>query len=162
MPDNKWEEQRIDIENITREYHISRADFAPLDIHADWAGIEERIYHTFCRLDHPTARPIWLWEKFKLDTFSMVVDFPFSILDKLVDHEEEIWFFLNGDHDKFWFYQGKITAILKVIKESAYIDELYLASKKYEWLLCINHHDVLIATGQEMAERLSSLSNKPF
>jgi hypothetical protein len=34
-----------------------------------------------------------------------------------------------------------------------------LASKKYEWLICINHHDNLIATGKVMAEKLRNLSD---
>jgi hypothetical protein len=52
-----------------------------------------------------------------------------------------------------------VKAIRKVILESCYIDELYLASKKYDWLICINHHDVLIATGKIMAEKLRNLSD---
>jgi len=158
MQGKEWESLRQDIENITREFNISSADFKPLGIHDKWDEIEGRIYQVFCRIDHPTNRPIWLWEYFKLDTSSLVIEYPFSQLKELVDPEEEVWFFVNGDKDKFWFYQGKITAIMKVILESSYIDEIYLASKKYDWLICINHHDVLIATGQTMAERLRYIS----
>jgi hypothetical protein len=56
------------------------------------------------------------------------------------------------------FNQGRVKAIRKVILESCYIDELYLVSKKYDWLICINHHDSLIATGKAMAEKLKNLS----
>jgi hypothetical protein len=160
MQGKEWESLRQDIENITREFNISSADFKPLGIHDKWDEIEGRIYQVFCRIDHPTKRPIWLWEYFKLDTSSLVIEYPFSQLKELVDPEEEVWFFVNGDKDKFWFYQGKIIAIMKVILESSYIDELYLASKKYDWLICINHHDVLIATGQTMAERLRHISTE--
>jgi len=90
----------------------------------------------------------------------LFVEFPYQIIEELVNPNEDIWFFVNGDRDKFWFYQGKITAIRKVIIESSYIDELYLASKKYDWLICINHHDILIATGKNMAERLKDISAK--
>lgn len=154
-----WENLRAEIENIIRDNNIAPCDFKILGTHDGWDKIEERIYHTFCKLDDPKIRPIWLWEFFKLDTSSLVVKPPFELLEQMIDPTEEVWFFVNGYKDKFWFYQGRIKAIRKVILESCYIDELYLASKKYEWLLCINHHDYLIATGSIMAEKLRNLSN---
>ena len=72
------------------------------------------------------------WEK--LDTSSIVVKPPFELLEQMIDPTEEVWFFVNGYKDKFWFYQGRVKVIRKVILESCYIDELYFASKKYEWL----------------------------
>jgi len=56
----KWESLRTDIETIIRENDISPDDFKALGIHDEWEKIEENIYHTFCRLDHPTSRPVWL------------------------------------------------------------------------------------------------------
>ena len=154
-----WDNVRDEIENIIRDNNIAPCDFRTLGIHDGWDKIEDRIYNTFCKLDGPKIRPIWLWEFFKLDTSSIVVKPPFELLEQMIDPTEEVWFFVNGYKDKFWFYQGKVRAIRKVILESCYIDELYLASKKYEWLLSINHHDNLIATGSIMAEKLRNLSN---
>lgn len=157
-----WEDLRTEIENIVKENNIAPSDFKTLSIHDEWHTIEEGIYHTFCKLDHPTIRPIWLWEYFKLDTFHLAVTPPFEIIEQIIDPSEDVWFFVNGDKDKFWFYQGKVRAIRTVVLESSYIDELYLASKKYEWLICINHHNYLIATGKIMAEKLRNLSdNEP-
>lgn len=152
-----WEVLRTEIEIIIKDNNLSTRDFKALGIYDDWKAIEEKIYQIFCRLDHPTERPIWLWEYFKLDTFSIVVEQPYKFLEKLVDNNEVVWFFVNGDKDKFWFYEGKIKAIVTVIEESSYIDELYIASKKYDWLICINHHDDLIATGQVMPGKLRQL-----
>ena len=149
---------RRDIEKITQDLNIASTDFNSLGIYEDWHKIEEKIYNTFCQIDHPKSRPIWLWEYFKLDTYSLSIKNPYQMLEQLVNPNEEIWFFLNGDRDKFWFYQGKITAITKVISESSYIDEIYLVSKKYDWLICINHHDTLIATGKSMATRLKNIA----
>jgi hypothetical protein len=154
----KWEYVRGRIDRIIQAESIARSNFRALGIHDDWREIEENIYRTFCKLDHPTLRYIWLWEHFKLDTVCLPVTFPFAVLGKLVDPLEEVWFFINGDYDKFWFYQGKIDAIQMVIAGTEGIDELYLASKKFEWLLCINHHDMLIATGETMANGLRRLT----
>lgn len=155
-----WESLRAEIENIIKENKLSPAEFRALGIHEDWKAIEERIYQSFCKLDHPTQRPIWLWEHFKLDLFSIEAEQPYLKLDQLVDANESVWFFVNGDKEKFWFFEGKIKAIVTVIGESSFIDELYIASKKYEWLICINHHDNLIATGEIMPDKLRQVQTK--
>jgi hypothetical protein len=152
-----WENLRADIESIIKDKGLSANDFKALSTHDDWKGIEQRIYDTFCRLDYPTQRPIWLWEYFKLDTFSTLVNHPYKLLTQLIDNDEKVWYFINGDEGKLWFYEGKIKIIETVIEESSYIDELYIASKKYQWLICINHHDSLIATGQIMPNKLRQL-----
>lgn len=152
-----WESLRADIESIIKDNKLSTTDFKALSIYDDCKAIEENIYHTFCKLDHPKQLPIWLWEHFKMDRFSIIIDQPYKLLNQLVDSDETVWFFVNGDKDKFWFYEGKIKAIVTVIEESSYIDELYVASKKYQWLICINHHDDLIATGQMMPEKMRQL-----
>lgn len=148
---------RAEIVGIIKDYDIPSSDFRPLGIHESWDKIEESIYRTFCQLDHPISRPIWLWEHFKLDTANLVSTYSYTHLDRLIDEKEEVWFFLNGYKDKFWFYEGKIKAIQKVIAESSHIDELYIASKKYEWLISINHHDCLSTTGRLMPEKLRQI-----
>lgn len=157
MSRHNWENLRAEIGRIIEYKKLSATEFKSLNVREDWKSIEENIYYTFCKLDHPAQWHVWLWEYFKLDAFSIVVEQPFKLLEKLIDEDETVWFFVNGDRDKFWFYEGRIKAILTVIEESSYIDELYLASKKYQWLICINHHNNLIATGQEMPDKLRKL-----
>jgi len=130
-----WGRLPTEIEAIVRDKNISQTHFRRLGVHEDWKTIEDNIYHTFCNLNHPVSRPIWLWERFKLDTEAIATDKPDNLLSDLIDHDETIWFFLNGDKDKLWFYEGKIKSIMTVVEESKYIDELYLASKKYTWLI---------------------------
>jgi hypothetical protein len=154
---HNWENLRADIERIIKDHDFSPADFKALSIYDDWKAIEERIYHTFCNLDHPTQWPVWLWKHFKLDTFSISVDQPYQLLDQLVPLDDTVWFFVNGSNDKLWFYEGKIKAIMTVLENGSCIDEFYVASKKYQWLVCINHHDNLIVTGQMMPDKLRQL-----
>lgn len=155
-----WTDLRNEIETIRKDFSLTDTQFRPLGLN-DWQEIEEKIYQTFCNLTHYKSRPIWLWERFKLDTFSISTEQnPYLYLDKLIDGTETVWFFVNetvNEADKFWFYQGQVKPIQTIVAEACYIDELYLVSKKYEWLLCINHHDVLIATGQTMSDKLRQL-----
>ena len=62
-----------------------------------------------------------------------------------------------NESTKFWLYEGRVEAIQQIISECCLLDEIYLISKKYEWLLCINHHDVLYATGGNMPAKLRQL-----
>lgn len=154
-----WTPLRKEIELIRKDLGFTDTQFRPLGLH-DWQAIEEKIFHTFCKPTHPKSKPVWLWEFFKLDTVSVSIDRPYVYLDKLIDDSETVWFFVNetvNEADKFWFYQGQVKAIQAIIEESSHIDELYLGSKKYDWLLCINHHDILVATGEFMPDKLRQL-----
>lgn len=156
-----WTDLRTEISKTIANKGLLETDFRPLSINENWKQIEENIYHTFCKLTHPVQRPIWLWTDFKLDTFSLsnLKDRPELYLDKLVNQAETVWYIVKetiSEGDKFWFYEGKIKSIQVVIDET-WFSELYIVSKKYEWLICINHHDVLIATGNDMPEKLRKL-----
>ena len=72
----------------------------------------------------------------------------------LVDQPEKVWLFLDdtiSGKDKYWFYEGFIKDIVTVLEvKPRHTDEVYIVSKKYEWLLCVNHHDHIIASENEM------------
>ena len=53
-----------------------------------------------------------------------------AAIEQMIELSEEVWFFVNGDKDKCWFYLGRVKAFRTVILASSYIDELYVASKK--------------------------------
>ncbi|MGI4870269.1 MAG: DUF6756 family protein [Janthinobacterium lividum] len=177
---------RAEVEQARHRLALPESQFRPLKVN-EWHDIEEKVYKTFCGPNSPSKRPVWLWFDFKLDThsyFSYKYLLPDFILEKLVDNEEIVWLMLNESgsgagkkiptwylphngppegiwieygSEKFWFYEGRVKAIQQVLEDSAGIDEIYIISKKYEWLLCINHHDVLYATGGPMPARLRHL-----
>jgi len=152
---------RAEIERTRHQLALSLAQFRPLKL-SEWRGVEQRLYSTFCRLQSPTLRPVRLWERFKLKTHSFHTPdrYPGFLLEKLVDAQESVWLIVNegiNESEKLWFYEGTISAITRVIGESYFMDELYIVSKKYAWLLCINHHDTLYATGEIMATKLRQL-----
>ncbi len=159
-----WTNLRAEISKTIVAKGLLESDFRPLSIRDNWKHIEEKIYSTFCKLTHPTKSYAWLWTDFKLDTYSvsMLNERPELYLDRLVDEDETIWYIVNetiNEGEKFWFYEGKIRSIQTVINET-WFDELYVVSKKYEWLICINHHDYLIATGSSMPDKLKKLELK--
>jgi hypothetical protein len=152
-----WSEFRQNIEQARKESSIPDTEFKPVNINT-WKEIETNIFKTFC---NAPKRIEWLWSclkgEYHVTTFNY--NWPFDQLCNLVDTHEKVWFFLN-ENDKFWFYEGYIKPIEKILEGCNYLDEIYIASKKYEWLLCINHDDMLYAVGGEMPDRLRKLEKQ--
>lgn len=150
---------------LKTQFKLTDGEFRSLSPNEDFKGIEEQIYQTFCHLENGESRPVWLWEYFKQEEFSAydLPERPECYLSKLIDEHETIWLGATTtyhENTKIWWYEGKILPIIQVLAESCFFEEFYFVSKKFRWLFCINHHDVLTATGQEMPEKLANLVKK--
>ncbi|MGV3611327.1 MAG: DUF6756 family protein [Fluviicola sp.] len=157
-----WTSIRANIEEVIKEQNIAQQDFKALSVYDNWEEIQDKIIETFC--DFPLSykyTPAWLWEHFKLETagLSNRVEYSEQYLDELLDPDERVWFFVNDRIAKFWFYEGNYRAVKTIIAES-YWNEFYIASKKYDWLICMTHHEILLATGKEMAEKLQVIKER--
>ena len=152
-----WTPLRKEILNICKRIDASEQRFKPVPMQ-DWESIQDKILQKFC---YPN-RIGWIWERLKEDSYTVQFNYN-NVIDKLshlLADSEIVWLFLNEtvtEQTKYWFYEGYVSDIISVLKESKLIDEVYIASKKYEWLLCVNHHDYIIATGSTMPERLLNL-----
>jgi hypothetical protein len=151
-----WTPLRQEIEQIRNNLNFSEDLFKAVGLN-DWKAIEDNIYKKFCKINNYKNKPGWIWNCLKQETYSVKTDnFPAEIIKELLKGESWIWFFVNetvNEKTKFWWYEGEVNPILAIINESALIDEFYLASKKYDWLLCFNHHDILISAGKELASK---------
>jgi hypothetical protein len=86
-----WTDLRIEIEKIRKELLIPETDFRSLKLN-EWQGLEEKIYKHFCHLNHPTARPTWMWTRFKLDTaWLSTEEYPVPFLSELVEPNDRVW-----------------------------------------------------------------------
>ncbi|GHN00431.1 hypothetical protein WSM22_19200 [Cytophagales bacterium WSM2-2] len=154
-----WTQLRQEIEKTRTEFHLQdRLKSVGLD---EWKDIEERLYNTFSVAKSHRTRPTWIWENLKVDNLGIATDGqPYQLLDKLIDPGVDLFLFLNetvNEKDKFWIYEGRVEAVKKVIEETIGIDEVIIIDKKYNWILCVNHHDVVIVGGQLMVDRLKNL-----
>ena len=149
-----WTPLRKEISQICQDLTIPEERFNELSIH-EWQNVQEKIFNKFYDSNG---------EQLKGDTYAIqfLYNYPFDQLLTLVDHEEKVWLILDEtvrERDKFWFYEGYIKDIVAILVETTQSGEVYIASKKYEWLLCVNHHDYIIASGKEMSEKLMKLEN---
>ncbi|WP_210465380.1 DUF6756 family protein [Rufibacter roseolus] len=149
-------------QKIANALGIISDDFEAVGIYA-WPAIMQKIERAFVKKENSNTKFNWWWESFKGTQFqiSFEQDNAFEFLDQLIDYEEKVWFVAcDSYHDpsKFWLFQGYIKPIQKVIAELPYF-EYYIISKKYEWLVCENHHGILIGLGN-MVSRMEEFKIK--
>lgn len=171
-----WTSLRQEIEAICREFEIPESDFKPIGIN-QWKDYQIKFEENFVIRRHYTSSFNWYWESFNQESFS--IQFrrnPYPVLNELIESKENLVFFINDrihERSKFWFYKAKIGAIQKIIEESFDVDEYYICSEKMDWVLCVNHHDYLIAAGEPMItllekfkqdsrNRLSAVNQEPL
>ena len=71
-----------------------------------------------------------------------------------------LWFIVGASPDhSFVVCEGAIEDIRDVIGECYYF-EYYVVPKELDWVLCENHHDVLIAIGDAVATRLIDVATR--
>ena len=85
-------------------------------------------------------------------------------MPSLIDEKESVWFVIEDDsvekeQDHYWLYEGKIQAIISVLQELPGT-EYYVVSKKLEWILCENHHNLLIGSGKLIFDKMKSLNEE--
>lgn len=146
----EWPFLRADIERSRKELKINDGEFRELNIN-EWNVVQANIEKHFLYQRPSNVGRSWLWNDLKTETFGIVCENdPYDKLDLLINGNEIVYFLVNetiNELTKYWYYQGKIGSIISIIGESMGLDEYYLISKKYDWFLCTNHHDVLIGTG---------------
>lgn len=145
-----WSVLRAGIERARQALAISNDQFSELAIH-QWQAVEQQVAENFLHQRPSKQRKDGLWNDLKMETYSLGFrQDPYDQLHLIIDKDEPVFFFVNetlNEQVKFWYYQGRIQAIMAIIGETIGIDEYYLVSKKYKWFLSVNHHDILTGCG---------------
>lgn len=157
-----WTDLRVEMKALCEQLNVPNDEFSEVELR-DWREIESNIWTRFS--SNKNSR--WIWESLKQDYSSVPVNYETLDLESLLDTSEKIWFLLDetvNAQAKFWVYEGTIHAFNKIFWESEWIDEILIVSKKYEWIIIINHHDIMIGTGRmkdqiEKLKKAGALSN---
>ena len=95
----------------------------------------------------------WWWEAFKIKPIHRITSHPnpFRLIVPIVpDPSEKLWFVVEDDSSLHYpVYEANARVIEKVIGE-CFGFEYYLIPKDKQWLLCENHHNVLIGIGKQI------------
>lgn len=127
-----------------------------------YQGILERIISSRTSLDKSGTSALWWWEALREPVAYVQPTDPVAVLKGLVPAGEPVWFVVEANSPKkfgnFWLYESTIEPICTVLRELPPF-EYYIVAKKCEWLLCENHHGLLIASGEPMAANLAQVPN---
>ena len=149
-----WSKLRSEIEAVLKKLEIDPKSFIPLNLN-QWQVVQEKIERKFFK-NRPFGNGKDIpWNDIKCDdkilgnsnTFNAAV----KTLEQHIDKEESIYFFINervNEKMKYWFYESKIPVIIKVINELYNLKDIYLSSKKYDWLIHINEYNMVIIAGE--------------
>ncbi len=101
----------------------------------------------------------WWWEAFRDEHIGRQVEKGFLLLTALVPQPDElVWFIVEDTSLPFYPVYDATPAAAEMIIGECFGFEYYLIAKDMRWLLCENHHDVLIGIGEPVATRLAQLS----
>ena len=146
---------REDIEKVKKEISLNGNSLKEVS-HFEYEEILKKINSEFLTTNKYDDE-IWWWQSYK-DLKRYAIHFregyAFEILDKLLPNKDtRYWFIASEGNGKYWLYESGIEVIKKIIQEM-YGFEYYIVDKKYNWVLCENHHDILIGLGEEISDKL--------
>jgi hypothetical protein len=103
----------------------------------------------------------WIWGYMRSPGASrqFIDDRAFEHLANVVPStSDELLFFPGSDQDSVCAYSGTIGAIATVIGDCSAF-EYCIFPPSIEWLVCENHHGILIAAGEPVESRLRALED---
>ena len=150
---------RAAISKICERFKIPAERFQPVSI-STGSLIHDAIIDTFCR---PKSEGL-LWDKLKDAPYEIrfIGGFPFEIFFQLVEPDDKFWLIIeetDKDRYKYWYYDGYIKEIVRILKKLKRPGEIYLVSKQCSWLFCVSDSCALMATGEPMYQKLVDLGN---
>ncbi|MFN8576748.1 MAG: DUF6756 family protein [Candidatus Sericytochromatia bacterium] len=146
---------RIDIELARKQLNISKDVFCEVGIEK-WKKIKHKFEEKFIKKDSYKMQPYWYWSFFKYKTEYIDANGrQYFLTEKLFSKNEIAYFFILDSwlDGKFWFYEGNIESINKIVYECC-LDEYYILDKKYEWFMCCTHHLGFLGYGEKIEKRM--------
>jgi len=152
---------RQEIEELIKKLQINREKF--FEVRKDqWKEIIDNIENYFLVKTHYSHGLHWGWNKLKEPKLSMrFVNQPFQHIREIIK-DESFWFLVEDLYDKMWVYEGEKDVILQLIPELCHLNEYYLVSKKYQWLICEDHHEIVHLYGPQEIERMNIYAQNNF
>lgn len=136
---------RDEITAILNELSISDFHFVRLTAYEE---LLDRIAERFLVRGRADLKYIWLWEHFREPAFSFSASSPIGFLGERLPKDQRYWFLASDEDGKYWVADTTGGAMIQVLEEMRCF-EYYIVERKLQWILCENHHGVLIQSGLE-------------
>jgi hypothetical protein len=114
------------------------------------------VYHSALCHFVRSGNPRWWWEYFPASTGVHFAsgDGWRHLVSLVPDSNERVWFIAEDFvSPEYSVWEGDTCDIQAVIGECSDF-EYYIVQNQFRWLLCQNHHDVVVAVGQDVEDKL--------
>lgn len=157
---------REDIENIIKKNNIDRINFSEISKQS-WESILKNIEDKFADKTNNYKNGLY-WAnvngfnpKLKSMSFDMRDCYDwYKLLPKVFD--DEFVYVVWTDIEKDWIYEERFKELAEVLEYTEFDDDYYIVSKKYKWLVSLNHHDIAIFTGDMDFEKVKKVYNEYY
>lgn len=149
---------RDEINFIIKELQLIEEDFQLVRL-SKYKQILNSIHKKFTNYKETQINKKWWWSSFLEPKHYFHPENVFKTLPLLIDNKETVYFIIEDERkekENFWLYEGKLPAIISVLKELPFA-EYYIVSKKLDWIICENHHNYLIGSGEIIVEKMKFL-----
>ncbi|MFZ2281536.1 MAG: DUF6756 family protein [Prosthecobacter sp.] len=116
--------------------------------------ILDQVAERFLKRGKRDLNKIWLWNEFRNETGSSQPEDVLSALTEMMEAQTSYWFIASDENGKYWVAESSGSSIITVLREM-YAFEYYILDKQMSWILCENHHGMLIEA------RVSATPNVP-
>ncbi len=131
---------RDDINEAIKGLANLKFDFVSLHRYQD---ILDQVAERFLNRGKRDLNKIWLWNEFRNETGSSQPEDVISELAVLLEPQTSYWFIASDENGKYWVAESNGISIVTVLKEM-YGFEYYILDRHMTWILCENHHGMLI------------------
>ena len=131
---------RDEINQVIKSENIPSLSFVRLN---KWQWMLSKIANTFLVHGEKDLEKVWLWESFKEPYKSFQPENSIAELKKRLSATEQYLFIASDEGGKYWVLEGLGSSIICLISNS-FCFEYYITNKSMSWLLCENHHGVMV------------------
>ena len=120
-----------------------------------WSEILIKIEKCFTEKVDNNGSLMRAWETFKepRTSFDIPYEKMISILESIL-HEEKLWLVVEDIHLKFWLYEISTSYLSDILGSIESLGEYYLISKKFEFIICENHHSIFLVSGEVLIDEI--------
>jgi hypothetical protein len=140
---------RDEINEVIGSENIEGLEFLRMN---DWQWILDKLADNFLSQGNRSLERIWLWDSIKKPFTSYQPDDGIEEIRSFLNRSDSYWFIATDEDGKYWVLEGTGQAIVSVLSESRCF-EYYITNKKITWLICENHHGVMVLKGKIESER---------
>ncbi|MES2705588.1 MAG: DUF6756 family protein [Verrucomicrobiota bacterium] len=113
-----------------------------------YEAILDRFAERFLIRGRQDLELFWLWTSLRHEvSLDQPEDVPATLRQKL-GPMERYWFIAGDEHSKYWVAEASGSGIIKTVSEM-YCFEYYIIDPAMTWMLCENHHGMLIAASAD-------------